>query len=162
MSDRGPIRAANVDSWSFAKLGIDSALLTQRLMAGSATTRTPSPSARNADDASIKTIQSDPQYANRDDFNQYEPYVDVSTSTPPGSPTSTSAKALATAFPTSTVQKLSAWATGNMRTPDEPDRGRLARPSRWASRKKKKSRPERYAAKAKAVLSTAGKVGYTM
>ncbi|WP_232246509.1 ABC transporter substrate-binding protein [Kitasatospora mediocidica] len=153
-----PIRAANVDSWSF-ELGIDQALLTQRLMAGSGNDKDAVTIAANADNASIKTIQSDAQYASRT-INQYEPYVDVFNINTTRVTDVNVRKALAVAFPTATVQKL----LGGSATGDVA--GNLMSPTvgGWQNTDPLgvKATPNGDPVKAKAMLTAAGKVGYTI
>lgn len=151
-----PIRSANVDTWSF-ELGIDSALLTQRLMAGSGNDKDALTMATNADPADIKTIQTDSQYASRT-INQYEPYVDTFDINNTRVTDVNVRKALAVAFPTATVIKL----LGGSATADQA--GNLISPTvaGWQNSDPLglKATPNGDIAKAKQMLTTAGKLNY--
>lgn len=151
-----PIRSANVDEWSF-ELGIDPALLTQRLMAGSGNDKDALTMAQNADTADIKTIQSDPQYASRT-INQYQPYVDTFDINTTRVTDVNVRKALATAFPTATVLKL----LGGSAVGDQA--GNLVSPTvaGWQNTDPLglKATPNGDIAKAKQMLTTAGKLNY--
>ncbi|WP_280668178.1 MULTISPECIES: ABC transporter substrate-binding protein [unclassified Kitasatospora] len=151
-----PIRSANVDTWSF-ELGIDASLLTQRLMAGSGNDKDALTLAQPADTADIKTIQSDPQYASRT-ISQYQPYVDTFDINNTRVTDVNVRKALAMAFPSATVNKL----LGGSAVGDPA--GNLISPTvaGWQNTDPLglKATPNGDIAKAKAMLTAAGKLNY--
>ncbi|MCX4746957.1 ABC transporter substrate-binding protein [Kitasatospora sp. NBC_01287] len=149
-----PIRHQYVDEWDF-DLGIDQQLMTQRLMAGSGDDKNALSIAMNADAASIKTILSDSQYANRT-MNKFLPFVDTYDINMTRVTDLNVRKALETAFPVAAVQKLNG---GN---PTGEVAGNLVSPTvaGWKDTDPLgiKANPAGDPAKAKTMLQAAGKL----
>ncbi|MDH6116545.1 ABC transporter substrate-binding protein [Kitasatospora sp. GAS204B] len=153
-----PIRHQYVDSWVF-DLGIDNQLMTQRLMAGQGDDKYAVSMALNADGPSIKTIESDPQYASRT-MNKFLPFVDTYDINMTRVTDLNVRKALATAFPVANVQKINGGnATGEIA-------GNLVSPTvaGWKDTDPLgiKANPAGDPAKAKAILQAAGKLNTTI
>lgn len=151
-----PIRHQYVDSWEF-DLGIAQQLMTQRLMAGQGDDKNAVSMAVSADQASIKSIVTDSQYANRT-MNKFLPFVDVYDINMSRVTDLNVRKALETAFPVANVQKLN----GGNETGEIA--GNLVSPtvSGWKNTDPLgiKANPAGDPTKAKAILQAAGKLNY--